>query len=106
MIYKQGTYGTLIGSLLSPIIADIIMQDLAKVLGMLNLSIYYRYVDDLICPKDVLYDVFSKFNSYHERLKFIVEIEKNHCLNFLNISLIVRDNKIIINWINKESFSR
>jgi len=48
MIYKQGTYGTLIGSLLSPIIADIIMQDLAKVLGMLNLSIYYRYVDDIL----------------------------------------------------------
>jgi len=46
--YKQ-VFGILMGSPLSPIIADIVMQDLEEI-AILNLQIhslfYYRYVDD------------------------------------------------------------
>lgn len=56
VIYKQ-TYSTLMGSPLSPIIVDIVMQDLEKeILNSLdlNLSFYYRYVDIIIlaAPKN------------------------------------------------------
>jgi len=49
-IYKQ-TYDTPMGSPLSPIIAEIVMQDLEEyVLKSLNLSVlfYYQYVDDIV----------------------------------------------------------
>lgn len=50
IIYKQ-TFGTPMGSPLSPIIADLVMQDLEeKALNSIGLSLplYYRYVDDII----------------------------------------------------------
>jgi len=86
------------------IIADIdIMQDLEEKIFIP----YYRYVDNilLVCLKDVLYDIISKFNSYYERLKFTMKLEENYFLNFLDIFLIVKDNKIIIDRFHKESFS-
>jgi len=88
---------------LSSIIADIVMQDLEEKIFIP----YYRYVDNilLVCPKDVLYDIISKFNSYYERLKFTMKLEENYFLNFLDIFLIVKDNKIIIDRFHKESFS-
>jgi len=49
-IYKQ-TYGTSMGSSLSPIMAEIVMQDLEdNILKTLNLFtlFYYRYVDDIV----------------------------------------------------------
>jgi len=48
-IYKQ-SFGTM-GSLLSPLIADLVIQDIeTKVLGQLpeKLPFYYRYVDDIV----------------------------------------------------------
>jgi len=56
VIYKQ-IYGTSKGYLLSPILADIVMQDLEKkainILGI-DFPFYYRYVDDilLLTPDD------------------------------------------------------
>lgn len=98
LIYKQ-TYGTPMGSSLSPVIADIMLQDLEEnVLSTLDLPIYYKYVDDflLVCLRETLNDIQMKFNSYHERLKFTVKFEDNHHLNFLEKSLININNKIMI----------
>ena len=91
------------GFLLSPIIADIVMQDLEEsILSNLNLSIYYRYINDnLIVMSRInwmnwIYIVI-RFNSYHKR----INVESDHCLNFVNISLINKDNRIIIDWLRK-----
>ena len=48
---------------LSPIIADIVMQDLENsILSTLELSIYFRYVDDVLgCPESSCRKRF-KFN--------------------------------------------
>jgi len=49
IIYKQ-KFGTSMGSPLSPIIAEIVLQDLEKkALGLLSIEIpfYHRYVDDI-----------------------------------------------------------
>lgn len=49
VIYKQ-TFGTPIGSLLSPIIADILQDLEEKALNALGLDLpfYFRYVDDTV----------------------------------------------------------
>jgi len=102
-------YGTPMGSPLSPIITDIVMQDLEEAsLNKINLKLpfYYRYIDDIImaAPSDNILQIYHIFNNYYDRLKFTIEYENNHCLNFLDLSLSVIDNKyILIDFIRKPS---
>jgi len=78
-IYKQ-SFGTPMGSPLSPIIADMVMQDLKNfVLSSLGLDhkFYYRYVDDIVMTaktSDISY-ILDRFNGYHERIQFTVETD-------------------------------
>jgi len=77
-IYKQ-KFGTPIGSPMSPVIADIVIDDLKnKALNNLNLDIpfYYRYVDDIAMavPSQKLQVVLDMFNSLHPRLQFTMEM--------------------------------
>jgi len=107
-IYKQN-YGTPMGSPLSPIIADIVMQDLEReVLETFEFEIpfYYRYVDDIVLavPTSKIDLVFNKFNSIHERLQFTIEIGKSS-INFLDITIIIENKKIMFNWYHKPTFS-
>jgi len=107
IIYKQ-TYGTPMGSPLSPVIADAVMQDLETVcLNMINchLIFYYRYVDDIVmaAPRDKIDLIFKTFNDYHNRLKFTIEYEENR--SFLDLLLIISDNLIHIDWFHKKTFS-
>ncbi|XP_020296216.1 uncharacterized protein LOC109861110 [Pseudomyrmex gracilis] len=104
IIYRQ-TYGTPMGSPLSPIIADITLQDLElKALNTLkfNIPLYYKYVDDIILsfPKDKLDDVLNSFNSIHHRLKFTHELQSNDQISFLDLSVILRNNTIICDTTN------
>jgi hypothetical protein len=109
VIYKQ-TFGMPMGSPLSPILADIVMQDLEKkAINSLNyeLQFYYRYVDDIILslPKAEVNSLLYTFNSVHDRLQFTIEEEKNRCISFLDVSLLVSNDRIIIDWFHKETFS-
>jgi len=109
-IYKQNL-GTSMGSPLFPIVADLVMRDLEEhILNALDRrpTLYYRYVDDIIlsAPKDRIQLILDKFNGYHHRLKFTLETEVNHCLNFLDITLIRKDTKIITDWFVKNFFFR
>ena len=75
--YKQ-TFGTPMGSPLSPIIADLTLQDLEnKAITSLGvcLPFYVRYVDDvaLAAPSSMLDKVVVMFNSFHPRLQFTME---------------------------------
>jgi len=98
------------GSPLSPIISDLVMCDLEdKVLNSLSIQpiFYYRYVDDIILStyEEEIHSILEKFNSYHHRLKFTIESEANHCLNFLDITLHIRNNSIVTDWFHKITFS-
>jgi len=109
IIYRQ-TFGTPMGSPLSPVIADIVLQDLEeKALNNinLNLSFYHRYVDDIIlaAPFNHSTNILNIFNSFHNRLQFTIEFENNRNISFLDLSLNVVDNKIKIDWFHKKTFS-
>jgi len=108
-IYKQ-TYGTPMESPLSPVIANLVLQDLEdKALGMIDcdISFYYRYVDDIIlaAPNEKIERIVEIFNSIHNRLQFTVEYEKDRTLNFMDLLVCVVGDKIVLDWFHKETFS-
>jgi len=109
--YYEQIYGSPMGSPLSPILADLVMDDLETFcISRLDFSVqvFYRYVDDIfvIIPKTKLDPVLKSFNGYHPRLKFTCEIENNNMLNFLNTTVIRTDNgKLLTNWYRKPTFS-
>ena len=108
-IYQQ-TYGTPMGSPLSPIIADIVMQDIennALCLLEIRLPFFLRYVDDIVCavPSERVDHVLEVFNSIHPRLQFTIEIGVNDELSFLDLNLILNNEQLIFNWYHKPTFS-
>lgn len=94
------------GSPLSPIIADIVLQDLEeKALNTLRFTprFYFRYVDDILMtvPSDSIDSTLLIFNSFHDRLQFTSEVEVNRKINFLDVILIVENNFLIFDWFHK-----
>jgi len=93
------------GSALSPIMAEIVMQDLENIFKTLNLLtlFYYRYVDDIVFAaqdNNVNY-ILDAFNNYHQKLKFTSEKECGRGLSFLDLLLYKDNNKICIDIIRK-----
>jgi len=89
------------GSPLSPIIADLVLQKLeSDILDKFSIKqiFYYIYVDDiaLSAPHTCLEHLLLMFNSFHPRLKFTMEIGDN-TLNFLDLLLIKKDDFLIFN---------
>lgn len=108
-IYQQ-TFGTPMGSPLSPIIADIILQDLEeKALTSLNFipTFYLRYVDDIVltAPPSAFKHILNVFNSFHSRLQFTMEIGDDNKLDFLDVTLILNNNRLTFDWYHKPTFS-
>jgi len=108
-IYQQISFDIPMRSPLSPIIAE--LRDLEeKVLNSINLnSIIYRYVDHIIMsvPSNRVDDILITFNSFHDRLQFTIWNWnwKKKTLNFLDRSLKINNDEIIIDWFHKETFS-
>ena len=112
-IYQQ-IYGIPMGSPISPLFADIVMEDLERdCLQILKEkhdcipTFYFRYIDDtIICVKKEHIDsVIKVFNSYDQNLKFTHELEVDNRINFLDLSLIRNNRKIITNWFQKPTSS-
>ena len=98
------------GSPLSPIVADIVMQDVennALELLRIKLPFFLRYVDDIVCsvPNDKVDHILEIFNSIHPRLQFTMEIGVNDKLNFLDVTLILNNERLIFDWYHKPTFS-
>lgn len=108
IIYQQ-TFGYPMGSHLSPLIADLVLQDLERnSLNSLKFvpPVQKRYVDDIliIAPRDQVEEVLNTFNSYHSRLQFTVEFSTDNRLNFLDVTLLVNNEYIKTDWFHKKLF--
>jgi len=108
-IYQQ-IFGTPMGSPLSPILADLVLQDLEeKAITRLPipLPLYFRYVDDIVlaAPPSFFPTILTTFNSFHKRLQFTIEKSINNRINFLDISICLTSGNFIIDWYRKPTFS-
>jgi len=108
-IYYKQIFRTPMGSPLSIILADIILQDVEEVaLNRLpvDLPFYFRYVDDifLAARMNSLNFILKTFNSFHAKLKFIMEISRCDHISSLGINLI-ENRKIIFDLFKKPTNS-
>jgi len=95
------------GSPLSPIITDIVLQDFERKALLefgVEVPFYYRYVDDIATAihqtqHKRLLDIF---NSFHPRIQFTMEIGGTN-LDYLDVTII--NNKIEFDWFHKPTFS-
>ena len=108
ILYKQ-LDGVAMGSVLGPVLANIVMTELENVIirPLFNKNIikfYIRYVDDtllLVKPEFFEY-VQNMFNSYHSNLKFTVDLFEDNTIHFLDL-LILDDCSIDI--FRKDTFT-
>ena len=68
------------GSPLSPIAADIVMDDLeSKFIASLpfQLPFYFRYIDDIITavPHNKIDTIKNTFNNFNHKIQFTIELE-------------------------------
>ncbi len=104
--------GVAMGSPLAPIVADLVMEHLLdNVVKLLPFqpSFLYKYVDDLILsiPRGSEQLTVDTFNSFHDKLQFTIEVEKDSKIPFLDM-LIMRstDGTIKIDWYRKPHKNR
>lgn len=109
--FYQQIFGAAMGSPLSSVAADIVMENLEdECLCKLapDIFFYLRYVDDILTflPKNKVESALRTFNSYHNRLRFTVECEVNSRINFLELTLIRTDTgRIEFDWYRKPTAS-
>ncbi|XP_057325921.1 uncharacterized protein LOC130667978 [Microplitis mediator] len=109
--YYQQIFGAAMGSPLSPIAADMVMEDLEdECLSELapHVYLYTRFVDDILVflPKDKVELILKVFNGYHNRLQFTVERESDSRINFLELTLIRNETGgIEFDWYKKPTSS-
>lgn len=91
--YYRQKEGLAMGSPLSPLMADIFMDNFENkyLIHDRNILYYYRYVDDiLICwtGTNRQLDLFlNKINNIHPKIKFKLELEQNNSINFLDLTI-------------------
>ena len=100
--YKQKS-GFPMGSPLSPIAADIVMDDLeTKCIASLPLKLlfFFWYVDVIITavPTDKIDTILNTFNSYNHKIQFTIEEESDGKICFLDVLIIRDEKKIKTNW--------
>lgn len=108
-LYRQ-VAGAPMGSPLSPIVADIVMEDLLKTsINKLTRPPKFisKYVDDIfaIMDRDQVLPFLRILNEYHGSLKFTYELEDRNCLPFLDLMVIIKDGRVVTNWYRKPTSS-
>ncbi|XP_045779584.1 uncharacterized protein LOC123877124 [Maniola jurtina] len=97
--FYQQKEGLAMGSPLSPLMADIFMDDFENkhIVKNNNILYYYRYVDDIIIcwtGTDEQLDTFVKnLNKIHPKIKFKSELELDNSISFLDLTITRANNK-------------
>lgn len=105
--FYKAKNGLAIGGCASPILADMVMTDIIEE-AVLELGydpiLLVKYVDDilLIGPKEEMENTFNIFNQINQSIKFTIEHECNHQINYLDITIIREaDGRISTNFYQK-----
>ena len=63
------------GSSLGPVLANIIMTELEKIVVSDLINFYIRYINDtlLLAKKDDIYNIVQEFNAFNDNLKFTID---------------------------------
>ena len=91
--YYRQREGLAMGSPLSPLMADVFMDEFERthIVGNSNIIYYYRYVDDIIIcwtgSRQELLDFVQNLNNCHNKIKFKLELEQNNSINFLDLTI-------------------
>lgn len=98
--YYQQIDGCPMGSPISPSIADFLLNKLLDyVCSKLNFrpKLLVKYVDDLlmICPRNLVTEIQNLFNSFHTKIQFTIEEEKDNKIPYLDILIIKNEDKSI-----------
>jgi hypothetical protein len=98
------------GSAISSCIAQLVLETLEnEIIPKLKfqLPFFYRYVYDCITaiPKGEENYILSAFQNYHNSIKFTIELENNNSINFLDLTLYHKNNKIKTQWYTKSTWS-
>ncbi|XP_053690860.1 uncharacterized protein LOC128739401 [Sabethes cyaneus] len=105
-IYLQ-TFGTAMGSCLSPILAEFVLETLLNTVTrnlQYNIPVLKKYVDDLILalPEDEVDNTLAAFNNYNPHIQFTKETELENRLPFLDTLVIRNENQsITTQWYSK-----
>ena len=104
--YYTQMKGMPMGSPASPVIADIVMEELLdKSLQKLNSQprCVTKYVDDLfaIVKTSTIDEIMDVFNSFHGDIRFTLETEIDDRLPYLDTLVVKRDNIIKLDWYQK-----
>ena len=105
--------GLIMGNPLSPLLAEIFMDNLEKVIHQHNLSnnflYWYRYVDDILAcfvgTERQLQSFLNYINSIHTNIKFTLEIKQNNSINFLDLTITKQNNKHDFSIFHKPSYT-
>ena len=108
--FYQQTFGVPMGSPLSPVIANVVMERLEQECmkrmesNQIPVQYYRRYVDDclVVAEREHVQEILNTFNSFHSRLKFTIEEEVDRSIKFLDMMLRRRDGKISTVWLPKQ----
>lgn len=103
--------GLIMGNPLSPLLAEIFMDNLESKIHQNALSknciYWYRYVDDIITcfvgTDRQLQSFFKYINSLHPNIKFTLETEQNNSINFLDLTITKVNNKHEFSIFHKPS---
>ncbi|XP_023225628.1 uncharacterized protein LOC111626481 [Centruroides sculpturatus] len=96
--YTQQT-GISMGSVIGPKLAELVMVDIDQAIKKFTgIKFYKRYVDDIIILYDQeltkLEEIEEKINKLNDNIKFKVENEANTEINYLDIKIIRKENRI------------
>lgn len=104
--FFEQTKGMPMGSPASPIIADIVMEELLDV-SIKNMKtkpkILTKYVDDLfgIIRKDDIEDTLKTLNEFNRQIQFTMERECNNKLPYLDAVVLKHGNRLLLDWYQK-----
>ena len=98
-------FGTPMGLPILPLFADIIMDCLRILKDKHNCStlFYYWFVDDtILCVQKKFIDLaLNIFKSQDNNLQFTFEGQQNNQINFLDLTLIIKESHIVSIWFQK-----